>query len=138
MNVIITLVAWISIIPQDLADEPWDTVGDVLTRLNIIIIHVIPLIFNTINMFVLSDMIVYVQDLWIVPLVAAIYLTMAYFYTDVPNEKWIYDFLTFDDPNSLYFAIGVVTFGYMIHFTDAFLTQALHGRFELNYLWWEL
>ena len=88
-------------------------------------------------MFVLSDMIVYLQDLWIVPLVAAVYLSMAYLYTKNTGNV-VYAFLTFEDVGSLYFAIAVVAFGYVIHFTDALLTQVLHGRFEWNYLWWEL
>ena len=81
MNVIITIVSWVEIIPDDLRDEPWDSISDFAKRINIIFIHSLPLLFTTINMFLLSDMIVYFQDLWIVPVVAGAYLGFAWIYT---------------------------------------------------------
>lgn len=67
MNIIVTLCAWTLILPVLWTKEnAWSTISDIIGQLNNIFIHSFPLISSTVNIFVLSDSIIYMTDFWAV------------------------------------------------------------------------
>ena len=114
-------MSWWLIIPENLAAGPWDEFYSVLDLTNHVIIHVLPLLFSTINLFVLSDMIIYIQDLWLVPVLATTYLSIAYVYSTVEDYE-IYSFLTFKNMTSFWVGLGIVVASWAVHSGNAMLT----------------
>ena len=70
-------------------------------------IHTLPLIFALVNLFVLSDTIMYMQDIWGMLLVTTAWIIQNYIYTK-HTDKAVYGFLKWDDgDNSMVVVTGV-------------------------------
>lgn len=135
MNVFITIVSWLVIIPRRWANGDWSTLLGVYLQLDNMAIHLYPLIFTSINLFLLSDMIVYLQDIWIVPVTSISYLVFAFSYTSYTGS-FIYNFLTFEDNLTWILAVSGTAGSLLVHCLNALLTQWMRGRWEKDYLWW--
>lgn len=82
VNIIVTIVSWIFILPLLWTmDDGWSTPAMVYFQLDNIFIHLLPFIYTTINMFLLSDMTVKYSDYWMIPIVSGTYLSITYVWT---------------------------------------------------------
>jgi hypothetical protein len=77
MNVIVTLVSWLLIMPWVYTYEE----NTLLFKVDQTLIHSLPLLFSTINIFILSDTTLYYSDSWVIFVIAVLYLTLTYVYT---------------------------------------------------------
>ena len=122
VNLVVTVVSWIAIIPWYWFNVGWDTFDNVMRQINSMTVHTVPLILTTINIFLLSDTAFKVTDSWLVPLVSVSYLLISWIYTKSTGE-YLYYFLTWQDvETTLPFAIGVVTSGLVVYLLDCLLT----------------
>ena len=60
-----------------------------------VIQHTWPLIITTLNVYLLSDMIIYFSDIWVVPVIWGLYLSINYLVTEYIGEA-AYPFLEWD------------------------------------------
>lgn len=129
-NIVVTVASWIFIMP--LIFEGKGKSNSWAYKVDMSLIHSLPLMFTTINLFILSDTTIYYSDLWIVCLFMGKYLHRTYIYTMITGEH-IYPFLTWeeDDDYSTYFSIAMVILGVATHLSIAFLSQLIRGRSEL-------
>ena len=81
VNLVVTVVSWIAIIPWYWLNVGWDTFDNVMRQINSMTVHTVPLILTTINIFLLSDTAFKVTDSWLVPLVSVSYLLISWIYT---------------------------------------------------------
>lgn len=77
INVIVTTITWILIMPLLLSDEE----SSLAYKLDMSLIHLLPLLFTTLNVFVLSDITLYYSDLWVILDIASLYLLLTYYFT---------------------------------------------------------
>ena len=135
INVIVTVVSYVIIIPATVKQSnAWDTPEHIFdTIFNKILVHTLPIIFSTVNLFMLTDTIMYYTDLWFVPLMTAAYMGMAYTYTKTYNS-YIYPFMTFKDGDifSTIFEIATPIAGILVELLLAFITQQVRGRNEFT------
>jgi hypothetical protein len=77
INVIVTLCSWLLIMPLILFD------GDISLSYKIdqTLIHSVPLLLTTINIFILSDTTLYYSDAWVILVVTTSYLLLTYYFT---------------------------------------------------------
>ena len=133
MNLIVTVVSWILIMPWVYTSEE----NTLIFKIDQTFIHSLPLLFSTINIFILSDTTIYYSDSWVIIVVAFLYLSLTYVYTKTLGEK-VYYFLTWEegDDFSKYFAIVTVVLAFVTHLSVAFLSQVIRGRSEFQSKWW--
>ena len=95
MNIIITVCAWTFILPfvQWKKVEGWSTPNKILAQLNQMVVHSLPLISSTINIFLFSDIIIYISDIWYMYVVAILYMGQSLIYKLVTG-KTVYSFIT--------------------------------------------
>ena len=105
--------------------------------LNNILTHSIPLTFALINLLVLSDTIMYMQDIWAGILVLMGFAISNYIYSVYiinPNElKPVYGFLTWKDEDflsSLGISLGTSFASISIEILCSIFSQVLRGRYE--------
>ena len=134
INLTVTLVSWVFIMPWVYTDEK----NTLYYKIDSTLIHSLPLLFTTINIFMLSDTTLYFSDSWVILVVAVLYLSLTYYYTKKSGE-YVYYFLTWeeDDDFSKYFAIITVVLTFLIHTCVALSTQLLRGRSEFESKWWD-
>lgn len=116
-------------------EDTWSSEKFVL--LNQILTHSVPLAFALINLLVLSDTIMYMQDIWAHILVAMGFVISNYIYSVYiinPNElRAVYEFLTWRDEDflsSLGISLATIFAGIFIEFLCSIFTQVLRGRYE--------
>ena len=134
-----TLVSWTILHPLTNSwwweDGAWTGVN-LYYKLSTIYQHTVPLILTSINMFVLSNSIVHMADVWTVTIYGFAYLLINYwFYLRSGLDS--YEFLmwsTLDtDPTGLYTAILVIYGGANLELLLlGLLTQWAFNRYEWN------
>ena len=142
-NVLISLVSWTLIHPLwgtfFYEDGAWTSDSAIEWRLSRIYMHTFPLIYSTINMFVLSDAIVHSYDIWLIGLLGAVYLASNYWYY-LASGTVTYEFLPWNDLNG----DTTILFGFMAasivstvlsYLSFAWSTQGLFGRWESDLVW---
>ena len=134
VNFIVTVISWVLIMPWILMSEE----NSIYVKIDQSLLHSLPFLFSLINIFVLSDTVVYYSDTWAIMLVAACYLTGTYYFTK-KSGLLVYYFLTWKDGDtfSTYFSVFAVILTIVTHNSFAFLTQSIRGRSEIESKWWE-
>ena len=62
-------------------DSYWDTPYEIYDHVMFIIVHSVPVIFSSINIFFLNDAVIYMDDWWYILLFAAAYSLTSFLYT---------------------------------------------------------
>ena len=86
VNVVVTVVSWIAILPYYWENFGWSTFQQIYVQINGMAVHTIPLFLTAINIFLLSDTAFKVTDSWVVPLVATSYLLISWTYNKVTGD----------------------------------------------------
>ena len=121
MNTMITLVSWGYILPSFWKSIGFSTLSDIWYQIYQIIIHTLPIINSSINLYILSDVIIYVQDLWLMPFSAFFYCIATYFITEYSGTI-IYPWLTWEDYNTYITIFVAVNTAIFIHLGDAWIS----------------
>ena len=78
---------------------------------------------SSINIYVLSDITVKYTDVWVIPLLSLAYLPCNYFLTQATGPA--YDFLTWDNWQTVGSIFATLGSGVFIYFIDATITHWL-------------
>lgn len=71
----VLLLSFTIIMPSELMNpENYKSFTSVYWLFRAVLIHTVPLVVSTINSYILTDSVIYLTDIWIVPLVAYTYL----------------------------------------------------------------
>lgn len=96
---LVFFISWITIIPSeayfDLYQAGWISFTEVKTLMGLMIEHSVPLLISSLNLYFLTDSIVYISDIWIIWLFIILYLFITYLWF-TQTGKVVYSFLDFD------------------------------------------
>ena len=129
LNMIITVISWTVILPYMWQVNGWSTFEEVSWQINLMAQHIVPLILSSINLYLLSDVAIRYTDIWLVPVISVAYITFNFITTKI-SGKPAYDFLTYDNWNTVVTIIGVLFSASICFLIDATLTQWITGRWE--------
>ena len=123
VSIVVTVCSYFFQLPYFWFNVGW-TGWQLYYQIYQIAIHTLPLIFEVVDVFILSDTILYAQDVWMTIFVIAAYLGMTFVYTRYTGHV-IYSFLTWDgtDYYSSIFAIVVSLAGIILEMFCALITQ---------------
>ena len=100
INIVVFLTSWLVIHPAyfflDEYKYDYDMWQETYWIWKMILTHTVPFICSTINMFMLQDVVGYMDDVWIVGVLGVMYTTWNYFYYRITG-KVVYGFLDWSD-----------------------------------------
>ena len=74
-NMCVVLVSFMIIVPEKWENpDNWKDLESMYWLFRNVLIHTVPLTVSTINLYFLTDTIVYLSDIWLVPLICYSYL----------------------------------------------------------------
>ena len=83
----VVLLSFTVIMPSELTNpDNYKSFMSVYWLFRSVLIHTVPLMVSTINQYFLTDSIIYLTDIWIVPLVAYTYLLVQYTYVALTGD----------------------------------------------------
>ena len=88
------------VIPEFWArEDAFNGLVNTLATVYYIPVHIFPVVFSSVNFYLLTDTIGYMSDVWICVL-SLLYIGVAYLYT-VESGHPVYEFLTFDPEDGM-------------------------------------
>lgn len=132
------LLSFTVIMPSELMDpENYKSFISVYWLFRAVLIHTVPLLVSTINQYLLTDSVIYLTDIWIVPLVAYTYLLVQYCYVALTGEV-VYTGQDWDWSHPITWAS--ITIGPLLgagfHLMNSLGTQVIRQRYEWQQRWW--
>ena len=97
MNIVTVLVSWTYLLPTLWTEGSWESDDDIVNQVFNILVDVLPVVFSSVNLYLLTDTINYISDMWLAALIALGYLMLALAFAKL-TEHPIYQFVSFD-PN---------------------------------------
>ena len=99
----IFLISWTILHPYIWFAWPWNTPVDVFWQLNSLIKHTVPFISIMINVFILSDSVIYFTDSWVIMLLGPVFLLFNYLL--YRKTGFVAYYMNWDDPMLAIFTI---------------------------------
>ena len=141
MLLFVTIFSWLVIHPMVWSEDEFslETEEEQLMNLEMITAHTVPVILAVVNMYVLSDAIVYNEHWWVALLVCNIYIVWNYIYYTITGEsiyfvfEWDYEF---EEPVALLVKIlGLDAFIMLLYFLNVRSVQGALGRTGPSNFW---
>lgn len=127
LNLFVFICSVTVIIPNNMFSEDgygWNTARKWYYQFRNVYVHILPFISSTINVFLLSDIIIYMFDQWYILLILIAYLLTSFWYTKLNphNHKLYGPILTFDDWISVFTVVISLFSAGVFQFLNAILT----------------
>ena len=138
-NTIVFISAWIFYLPDRLASaDSYKNVFELLRTLWNIPVHALPLIFSSLNLFLFTNTVVHMLDVWSEILMITLYGAIAFLYT-ISTDTKIYPFLSFNlrDGESTAFVVATPVALFWAFILTGLFTQYIRGRWEWEQPWWK-
>ena len=138
-NMCVVLVSFLIIVPAKWENpDNWKDYESMYWLFRNVLIHTVPLTVSSINMYLLTDTIVYISDIWLVSLICYSYLIIQYYYVFITGvivyegEDW--DWTNYKTWASITILPLIATAFYIL---NTIISQLIHFRFEIYGEWWK-
>ena len=131
VNTYVSIASWVAIIPDTVFEpDAFEPGWNLYETLKSIVIHTLPLIETTLNLFFFYDVTAYVADVWVPILFNIWYWSVSVVFTYI-GDLDIYANTTYETDEELITSLlGGIAITSVFQVGNAFISQELRGRSE--------